>query len=222
MGKSPDAFRTISEVSEWLDTPAHVLRFWESKFSQIKPVKRAGGRRYYRPDDMELLGGIKALLHEQGMTIKGVQRLLRQEGVKHVAAMGQSLGDETAISVTAQTAQDTPADPKPLELVAEPKDETVVQDAAPKPNRKPERVIDARQIDMFAESNVVPLSPKVSEPSAVETIPDDPEDEAYHPPARFFRAYRHAHRDDIKARAAEIRPYLDRLETVLNRLSQSI
>lgn len=88
MSKSQGAFRTISEVSEWLDTPAHVLRFWESKFSQIKPVKRAGGRRYYRPEDMALLGGIKALLHDQGLTIKGVQKLLRDQGNRHVMAMG--------------------------------------------------------------------------------------------------------------------------------------
>ena len=94
MAKSRDAFRTISEVSDWLDTPAHVLRFWESKFSQIKPIKRAGGRRYYRPEDMELLGGIKALLHDQGMTIKGVQKLLREQGIKHVAAMGPSPMDD--------------------------------------------------------------------------------------------------------------------------------
>ncbi len=94
MAKSSDAFRTISEVAEWLDTPAHVLRFWESKFTQVKPVKRAGGRRYYRPQDMRVLGGIKKLLHEEGMTIKGVQRLLREEGVKHVAALSQPLPGE--------------------------------------------------------------------------------------------------------------------------------
>jgi resuscitation-promoting factor RpfA len=88
MTKSPDAFRTISEVSEWLDTPAHVLRFWESKFPQIKPIKRAGGRRYYRPEDMALLGGIKTLLHDQGMTIKGVLKLLREKGIRHVAGLG--------------------------------------------------------------------------------------------------------------------------------------
>ena len=92
MAKAADAFRTISEVSGWLDTPTHVLRFWESKFPQVKPVKRAGGRRYYRPEDMSLLGGIKALLHEQGMTIKGVQKLLREKGTRHVAAMSQPLG----------------------------------------------------------------------------------------------------------------------------------
>ena len=91
MPKSADAFRTISEVADWLETPAHVLRFWESKFSQVKPVKRAGGRRYYRPTDMLLLGGIKKLLHDDGMTIKGVQKILREQGVKHVSGMSQPL-----------------------------------------------------------------------------------------------------------------------------------
>ena len=95
MAKAKDAFRTISEVAEWLDTPTHVLRFWESKFSQIKPVKGAGGRRYYRPRDMELLGGIKQLLHEDGMTIKGAQKLLREKGIKHVSALGRSTADLT-------------------------------------------------------------------------------------------------------------------------------
>ena len=95
MSKSADAFRTISEVAEWLDTPAHVLRFWESKFTQVKPVKRAGGRRYYRPADMRLLGGIKKLLHDDGMTIKGVQKVLREQGIRHVSSLCElSLGDE--------------------------------------------------------------------------------------------------------------------------------
>lgn len=88
MDKSPDAFRTISEVAEHLDTPAHVLRFWESRFPQIRPVKRAGGRRYYRPADMALLSGIKKLLHEDGLTIRGVQKILREQGVRHVAGLG--------------------------------------------------------------------------------------------------------------------------------------
>jgi DNA-binding transcriptional MerR regulator len=89
--KSPEAFRTISEVADWLGVPTHVLRFWESRFAQVKPVKRAGGRRYYRPTDMELLGGIRKLLHEDGMTIRGVQKLLREQGVKHVAALSPAL-----------------------------------------------------------------------------------------------------------------------------------
>ena len=71
MSKSPDAFRTISEVADWLDVQAHVLRFWESKFTQVKPVKRAGGRRYYRPADMQLLGGIRKLLHDDGIVDQG-------------------------------------------------------------------------------------------------------------------------------------------------------
>ena len=97
MDKSPDAFRTISEVADWLGIQAHVLRFWESKFTQVKPVKRAGGRRYYRPADMLLLGGIKKLLHEDGMTIKGVQKVLRGQGVATVSELSQAL-DDVAVS----------------------------------------------------------------------------------------------------------------------------
>lgn len=95
MDKSPDAFRTISEVADVLDTPAHVLRFWESRFPQIRPVKRAGGRRYYRPSDVALLSGIKRLLHDEGLTIRGVQKILREQGVRHVAGL---TGDEVAQS----------------------------------------------------------------------------------------------------------------------------
>lgn len=85
--KAAEAFRTISEVAELLDTPAHVLRFWESKFSQIKPLKRGGGRRYYRPEDVALLRGIRGLLYDEGLTIKGVQKVLRERGQRHVAGV---------------------------------------------------------------------------------------------------------------------------------------
>ena len=96
MEKSRDAFRTISEVAEWLDVPTHVLRFWESRFSQIKPVKRAGGRRYYRPSDMRVIGGVKTLLHDQGMTIRGVQKLFRENGIKHISSHAPELyGEDT-------------------------------------------------------------------------------------------------------------------------------
>ncbi|PRX35021.1 MerR HTH family regulatory protein [Meinhardsimonia xiamenensis] len=101
--KSPEAFRTISEVAEWLGTPTHVLRFWESRFAQVKPVKRAGGRRYYRPSDMMLLGGIKRLLHEEGMTIRGVQKLLREKGVKHVASLSPPLEPDLVLTIEATT-----------------------------------------------------------------------------------------------------------------------
>lgn len=87
--KSPDAFRTISEVAEDLDLPQHVLRFWETRFPQIKPMKRGGGRRYYRPDDVALITGLKALLYGQGYTIKGVQRILKEQGAKSVQAVGR-------------------------------------------------------------------------------------------------------------------------------------
>lgn len=87
--KSPEAFRTISEVSVELDVPQHVLRFWESRFSQIKPTKRAGGRRYYRPEDVDLLRGIRSLLYSDGYTIKGVQKLLREKGSRFVADIGR-------------------------------------------------------------------------------------------------------------------------------------
>lgn len=95
MPKSPDAFRTISEVADWLGIQAHVLRFWESKFTQVKPIKRAGGRRYYRPADMLLLGGIKRMLHDDGMTIKGVQKVLREEGMNHVSSLSAPLDELT-------------------------------------------------------------------------------------------------------------------------------
>ncbi len=89
MDKSPDAFRTISEVAGDLDLPQHVLRFWETRFNQIRPLKRGGGRRYYRPDDVDLLKGIRHLLYGEGYTIRGVQRILKEEGVRFVMEVWQ-------------------------------------------------------------------------------------------------------------------------------------
>jgi DNA-binding transcriptional MerR regulator len=94
LDKAPDAFRTISEVADDLDIPQHVLRFWETRFSQIKPMKRSGGRRYYRPDDVDLLRGIRRLLYGEGYTIRGVQRILKEHGIGSV----QRLADATAIA----------------------------------------------------------------------------------------------------------------------------
>ena len=85
--KAPDAFRTISEAADELDLPQHVLRFWETRFRDIKPMKRGGGRRYYRPDDIDLLRGIRHLLYGEGYTIRGVQRILREQGVRFVQAV---------------------------------------------------------------------------------------------------------------------------------------
>jgi DNA-binding transcriptional MerR regulator len=90
LDKAPDAFRTISEVADDLKVPQHVLRFWESRFAQIKPMKRAGGRRYYRPDDVDLLRGIHHLLYGEGYTIRGVQRILKDQGIKFVEQVWQA------------------------------------------------------------------------------------------------------------------------------------
>lgn len=116
MQKSREAFRTISEVADWLDVPAHVLRFWETRFTQIKPTKRAGGRRYYRPADMQVLGGIKTLLRDQGMTIRGVQKLLREQGVSHVSSFS------------------IPLDPEPPERDAQGQVDSVAKDARQTPS----------------------------------------------------------------------------------------
>ena len=94
MDKAPDAFRTISEVANDLDIPQHVLRFWETRFAQIKPMKRSGGRRYYRPDDIDLLKGIRRLLYGEGYTIRGVQRILKEHGIASV----QRLADSSAVA----------------------------------------------------------------------------------------------------------------------------
>ena len=89
MAKGPEAFRTISEAADELHVPQHVLRFWETKFPFIRPMKRAGGRRFYRPSDIAVLKGVRRLLHDEGYTIKGVQRLHREQGVSHLVAAGQ-------------------------------------------------------------------------------------------------------------------------------------
>lgn len=102
MLKSPEAFRTISEAATELDLPQHVLRFWETRFSQIKPLKRGGGRRYYRPDDINLLKGIRHLLYQKGFTIKGVQKILKEQGVRAVIEMAGITEDGGEVAIVAQ------------------------------------------------------------------------------------------------------------------------
>jgi DNA-binding transcriptional MerR regulator len=149
MAKSRDAFRTISEVSDVLDTPAHVLRFWESKFKQIKPVKRAGGRRYYRPDDLALLAAIKDLLHEQGHSIKNAQKLIRDAGVKTIVAQGH-------------------------QLLGSADEHDIIDAPAPAP-RAPEPMNEA-QSDLFAGSGRAEPSTPHIEITSVEAVPDPLED----------------------------------------------
>lgn len=134
MDKSPDAFRTISEVAEDLDLPQHVLRFWETRFNQIKPMKRGGGRRYYRPQDVELIKGIRHMLYDQGYTIKGVQKLLRDNGNQFLVAIGS--GNLAAIEAIAQRKQ---VEAAPLTAAAQPRspeDEMLVGEPKVKPSRR--------------------------------------------------------------------------------------
>jgi DNA-binding transcriptional MerR regulator len=134
MDKSPDAFRTISEVAEDLDLPQHVLRFWETRFNQIKPMKRGGGRRYYRPQDVELIKGIRFMLYDQGYTIKGVQKLLKENGVQFVVAIGN--GDLAAVEAIAQRRQ---AEAQAEAAASQPRngeDEMLVGEARAKPSRR--------------------------------------------------------------------------------------
>ena len=124
MEKTQDAFRTIGEVAEELDLPQHVLRFWETKFNQIRPVKRAGGRRYYRPDDVQLLGAIRILLYSEGYTIKGVQRILKEQGVRAVVTASQgSLRGATVLSLSERRARGA----SPEYLVEVPSDDVAAQ-----------------------------------------------------------------------------------------------
>lgn len=97
MAKGPEAFRTISEAADELHVPQHVLRFWETKFAFIRPMKRAGGRRFYRPSDIAVLRGVRHLLHDEGYTIKGVQRLHREEGLRRLVTAGGGEGTEPVV-----------------------------------------------------------------------------------------------------------------------------
>ena len=106
MAKGPDAFRTISEAADELHVPQHVLRFWETKFAFIKPMKRAGGRRFYRPSDIAILAGVRRLLHDEGYTIKGVQKLHREHGVKRLVAASEGAVTPAPVAAAA------PARPK--------------------------------------------------------------------------------------------------------------
>lgn len=130
--KAADAFRTISEVAEDLDIPQHVLRFWETRFTSIKPLKRGGGRRYYRPDDVELLRGIRQLLYGQGYTIRGVQRILKEEGPRVVQEIGRGGVLARAEPPSAPEADEPDFAPVP-ERQAEPRPVPARREAAPAP-----------------------------------------------------------------------------------------
>ncbi len=122
MAKGPEAFRTISEAADELHVPQHVLRFWETKFTFIKPMKRAGGRRFYRPADIAVLRGVRHLLHDQGYTIKGVQKLHREHGLKHLVAAGEGIAPPATTPASLEKAAPTP--PKAAVTPAKPAGDT--------------------------------------------------------------------------------------------------
>ncbi|MCA2010772.1 MerR family transcriptional regulator [Cereibacter sphaeroides] len=188
MKKAPDAFRTISEVADILDTPAHVLRFWESKFYQIRPVKRAGGRRYYRPDDVALINGIKTLLQDQGLTIRGVQRVLQEQGVKHVATLGGPIAELTEDSDEAEVIDTgvVVSLPDPMRRAAPPVD--AVEDAddpIPAPATIPvEEPLSAPETDAYDDA----LDDQVAAQADTDDAPTLPLDLAFEPVAEAAEA----------------------------------
>jgi DNA-binding transcriptional MerR regulator len=142
--KGPDAFRTISEASEDLGVPQHVLRFWETKFSFIRPMKRAGGRRFYRPQDLEVLRGVRGLLHDQGYTIKGVQRLHKEQGLSRLVS---AAGGDAAVVVALEAEMAAEAEAQQRLPLDEPEP---VQDAPP--NVRPlDPAARARLLDVLEE-----------------------------------------------------------------------
>lgn len=185
MAKSADAFRTISEVAEIVQVPAHVLRFWESKFTQVKPVKRAGGRRYYRPDDIRLLSGIRLLLHDEGMTIKGVQKILREQGVPHVAAMAPALPEiqsdmpepgvqgAEVLSFERRSTADPHADPEPGPDEVDPAPDPAAALPPAEPRHPPPQAPDPTLTEPSVEATPKPLAPALP---PLPDLPDDPPD----------------------------------------------
>jgi DNA-binding transcriptional MerR regulator len=195
--KAPDAFRTISEVADEIDVPQHVLRFWESRFPQIRPMKRGGGRRYYRPDDVDLLRGVRHLLYGEGYTIRGVQRILREQGVTFV---------QTVWSVSSE---DLPPDVDDEEI-EEDGDDDVGETGAPvraEPNlfaavtaRAPEPAA-APRAEVRREPTIVPIS--LGEPSPpVQPAPPSSAESAEPPAAEPLGRRSVTVQDQHKLRAA--------------------
>jgi DNA-binding transcriptional MerR regulator len=177
--KAPDAFRTISEVADDLNVPQHVLRFWETRFPQIKPMKRGGGRRYYRPDDVDLLRGIRHLLYGEGYTIRGVQRLLKDNGPKFVQAVWKPEAVTPAPDVS-----DTDGDEEVVDVSADDvADEEVAERDATEDERNgaeialghlpaPERIAEPSAKTIQPRSRATPLAKGRDEPQPAVAVPE--------------------------------------------------
>jgi DNA-binding transcriptional MerR regulator len=149
--KAPDAFRTISEVADDLDIPQHVLRFWETRFTQIKPMKRSGGRRYYRPDDVDLLRGIRRLLYGEGYTIRGVQRILKEHGIKSVQGLIDGSSPAPSFPAAERAAlREPPDDGDEPDIDAGDDDEDEIDEASVAPRRASEAGSPSPRADTLA------------------------------------------------------------------------
>jgi len=193
IAKSPDAFRTISEVADDLDLPQHVLRFWETRFTQIKPLKRGGGRRYYRPDDVDLLRGIRFLLYGEGYTIRGVQRILKEQGPRFVIGAGR--GEFTGVpgrngreDLAGEADDEAPPKPAPRRV------EPAFAEAAAPPRRAPEVEVDREDHDPDGDESEdagASMRPEPDRPAAAKPEP---------PPARLS----HDDAERLKGTLAEL------------------
>ena len=246
MEKSRDAFRTISEVADWLDVPTHVLRFWESRFSQIKPVKRAGGRRYYRPADMRVIGGVKTLLHDQGMTIRGVQKMFREQGIKHVSGFSPALygltdeADDEVISVEAALASSSQASPAaaarstrgaaPAPIPDDADEPTPLFSHRVSPKPEPAATVADPDIDERAEPRVAsgdddaekaPTPPRPAIPPTPDVPETDPadDDERFAVPPSVALRLRLAERSVLARHRDTLAAAADRLRDLLDRAS---
>lgn len=190
MNKAPDAFRTISEVADELDLPQHVLRFWESRFPHIKPMKRGGGRRYYRPDDVDLLRGIRHLLYGDGYTIRGVQRILREQGVRAVQLVGQG----HAVALPGPSSEDEGDGPDlapPPSFDAAPRDaeDASEEPAAPVPPKSP---------------STSPLKPPPKPPAAAPPSPPAPPAPVVTPAVEAAKGFASHDIDRLKAALTDL------------------
>jgi len=177
--KAPDAFRTISEVADEIDVPQHVLRFWESRFPQIRPMKRGGGRRYYRPDDVDLLRGVRHLLYGEGYTIRGVQRILREQGVAFVQTIWSveedvpppDLDDDEAGEEVAEQASATRSEPN-LFAVAPPRTSPPVAAEPPEERREP-TIVPPISLEQPSPPVQPSSAPPAEQPSSVVIAAED-------------------------------------------------
>lgn len=217
MKKAPEAFRTISEVADILDTPAHVLRFWESKFYQIRPVKRAGGRRYYRPDDVALINGIRLLLQDRGLTIRGVQRILQEKGVRHVIELGADLPAARTGAIAGAIVAEA-IEPEDLEA------EGLGAEALPEPSSE---VPALSMAEAPADPIAPPAAPEPSEtvvafapprPAAAATPEDEPAPAAS---PRLSQQLRQFPREGLGPRRDRVIGIARRIDALLDRMSEA-